>query len=54
MMQLIAVWETTMSPWDPYIWPFKVALVAALVLLLLQQTAKFVRDLYFVLKGEEL
>ena len=43
-----------MSPWDPIIWPFKIALVAALVLLLLQQTAKFVRDLYYIAKGEEL
>ena len=54
MEQSIAVRETTMSPWDPIIWPFKIALVAALFLLLLQQTAKFVRDLYFIMKGEEL
>jgi len=54
MMQSISVWETTMSPWNPPIWPFKVALVAALFMLLLQQTAKFVRDLYFVIKGEDL
>lgn len=54
MEQSIAVRETTMSPWDPAIWPLKIALVVALVLVLLQQTAKFVRDLYFILKGEEL
>jgi TRAP-type mannitol/chloroaromatic compound transport system permease small subunit len=54
MMQSIAVRETTMSPWDPVIWPFKIALVAALFMLLLQQTAKFVRDLYYIMKGEEL
>jgi TRAP-type mannitol/chloroaromatic compound transport system permease small subunit len=54
MEQSIAVRETTMSPWDPIIWPFKVALVASLIMLLLQQTAKFVRDLYFVMKGEDL
>lgn len=54
MVQSIAVWETTMSPWNPAIWPFKIALFASLVMLLLQQTAKFVRDLYFVLKGKEL
>ncbi|MRR37265.1 TRAP transporter small permease subunit [bacterium] len=54
MEQSIAVRETTMSPWDPIIWPFKVALVASLIMLLMQQTAKFVRDLYFVMKGEEL
>ena len=54
MEQSIAVRETTMSPWDPVIWPFKIALVLALFLLLLQQTAKFVRDLYYIIKGEEL
>lgn len=54
MVQSIAVWETTMSPWNPAIWPFKIALFASLVMLLLQQTAKFVRDLHFILKGEDL
>jgi TRAP-type mannitol/chloroaromatic compound transport system permease small subunit len=54
MEQSIAVRETTMSPWDPVIWPFKIALVVALFMVLLQQTAKFVRDLYFIMKGKEL
>jgi TRAP-type mannitol/chloroaromatic compound transport system permease small subunit len=54
MLQSIAVRETTMSPWDPVIWPFKIALVASLIMLLLQQTAKFVRDFYFIMKGAEL
>lgn len=54
MEQSIAVRETTMSPWNPVIWPFKIALVMALLLLLLQQTAKFVRDLYYLVKGREL
>jgi TRAP-type mannitol/chloroaromatic compound transport system permease small subunit len=46
--------EHTMSPWDPPIWPLKVAFFVSMIMLLLQQTAKFVRDLYFVMKGEEL
>ena len=54
MLQSIAVRETTMSPWDPAIWPLKVALVVSLIMLLLQQTAKFVRDFYYIMKGEEL
>ncbi len=54
MEQSIAVRETTMSPWDPAVWPFKIALVASLAMVLLQQTAKFVRDLYYIVKGEEL
>jgi TRAP-type mannitol/chloroaromatic compound transport system permease small subunit len=43
-----------MSPWDPFIWPLKIALVVSMIMLLLQQTAKFVRDLYYIVKGEEL
>jgi len=54
MGQSIAVWESTMSPWNPPIWPFKIVLVVSLIMLLLQQTAKFVRDLYYIVKGEEL
>ena len=54
MEQSIAVRETTMSPWDPAIWPLKIALVVSMIMLLLQQTAKFVRDLYYIMKGEEL
>ena len=54
MLQSIAVRETTMSPWDPVIWPLKIALVVSMIMLLLQQTAKFVRDLYYIMKGEEL
>jgi len=54
MLQSIAVRETTMSPWDPAIWPLKIALVVSMIMLLLQQTAKFVRDVYYIVKGEEL
>jgi TRAP-type mannitol/chloroaromatic compound transport system permease small subunit len=54
MLQSIAVRETTMSPWDPAIWPLKIALVVSMIMLLLQQTAKFVRDLYYIMKGEDL
>jgi TRAP-type mannitol/chloroaromatic compound transport system permease small subunit len=54
MLQSIAVRETTMSPWDPVIWPLKIALVVSMIMLLLQQSAKFVRDVYYIVKGEEL
>ncbi len=46
--------ETTMSPWDPPIWPFKVAFLVALIMLLLQRTVRFVRDFYYIIKGEDL
>ncbi len=46
--------ETTMSPWDPAIWPLKVAFLVSLIMLFLQQTAKFIRDFYYIVKGEKL
>lgn len=49
-----ALRETTMSPWDPPIYPMKVAMAVALALLLLQGTAKFIRDLYFLVTGKRL
>jgi TRAP-type mannitol/chloroaromatic compound transport system permease small subunit len=54
MVQSVAVRETTMSHWNPPIWPIKIALFVSLVMLLLQQTAKFIRDLNFILGGEPL
>jgi len=51
-MESVALRETTMSPWDPPIYPIKVAMAAALALLLLQGTAKFVRDLSRAVKGD--
>lgn len=52
--QSIELLETTMTPWDPPIYPIKVAMVIALVMLLLQQAAKVARDLHFIFKGEQL
>jgi TRAP-type mannitol/chloroaromatic compound transport system permease small subunit len=40
--------ETTMSPWNPPIWPMKIAMVLALVLLFLQGTANFIRNILIV------
>jgi TRAP-type mannitol/chloroaromatic compound transport system permease small subunit len=54
MYQSCCLLETTMSPWDPPLWPMKIAMFLALILLFLQQTAKFIRDLYFVVKGQTL
>jgi TRAP-type mannitol/chloroaromatic compound transport system permease small subunit len=54
MAESVRLREHTMSPWDPPIWPLKVAFFVSMIMLLLQQTAKFVRDLYFLLKGEVL
>ncbi len=46
--------ETSGSPWDPPVYPLKVAFVVGIVMLILQGTSKFIRDLYFVIKGKEL
>ncbi len=42
----ISLGETTMSPWDPPIWPMKSAMLLALVMLFLQGTVKFVRNIH--------
>jgi TRAP-type mannitol/chloroaromatic compound transport system permease small subunit len=52
--QSVRLRETTMSPWDPPIWPLKVAFLLSLIMIFFQQTAKFVRDFYYIVKGEEL
>jgi TRAP-type mannitol/chloroaromatic compound transport system permease small subunit len=41
----VSVRETTMSPWDPPIYPMKIVMTIGLLLLLVQGTAKLVRDL---------
>jgi TRAP-type mannitol/chloroaromatic compound transport system permease small subunit len=50
----VALRETTMTPWDPPIYPMKVAMTVALALLFLQGTAKFIRNLYFSVTGKAL
>ena len=50
----VAVRETSGSAWDPPVYPIKLALVTGVVLLLLQGIAKFIRDLYFAVKGHQL
>jgi TRAP-type mannitol/chloroaromatic compound transport system permease small subunit len=48
----VALRETTMTPWDPPIYPMKVAMAVALALLLMQGTARFIRNLYFLIAGK--
>jgi len=43
--------ESTMSPWNPPIWPMKLIMLAALALVFLQGTAKFLRDLALLATG---
>lgn len=48
----IKVRETTMSPWNPPIYPMKMAMALGLLLLFTQGTAKLIRDLYFAVTGK--
>jgi TRAP-type mannitol/chloroaromatic compound transport system permease small subunit len=50
----IGLLETSGSAWDPPVYPIKAALVVGIVLLLMQGTAKFIRDLHMAVKGKEL
>ncbi len=45
--------EVTMSVWGPPYYPLKTAVPVGALLILLQGTAKFLRDLYFVISGRE-
>jgi len=49
----VRVLEKTGSPWNPPIYPLKVAIPLGAALLLLQSLANFVRDLTFAIKGQE-
>ena len=46
--------ETSGSPWNPPVYPVKIAFVIGIILLLAQGTSKLIRDLYFIIRGKEL
>ena len=48
----LSVGETSGSPWDPPVYPFKIALAVGILLLLLQGAGKLVKDLRFAIGGE--
>ncbi len=50
----LALRETTMTPWNPPIWPMKLIMLVSLAMVFLQGTAKFIRDIYFLIKGENI
>jgi TRAP-type mannitol/chloroaromatic compound transport system permease small subunit len=53
-VESIRLGETTMTPWDPPIWPMKIAMLLALTLLFFQGSVKFVRDLHLAITGRKL
>jgi TRAP-type mannitol/chloroaromatic compound transport system permease small subunit len=46
--------ETSSSGWNPPVYPLKTALAVGTLLVLLQGVVKFMRDLYFLVKGRKL
>jgi TRAP-type mannitol/chloroaromatic compound transport system permease small subunit len=50
----VKIREATGSPWNPPIYPLKIAIPLGALLLFLQSIANFVRDLNFAIKGREL
>jgi TRAP-type mannitol/chloroaromatic compound transport system permease small subunit len=46
--------ETSGTGWDPPVYPLKIAIVVGACLVFLQGFAKFIRDLYFAIKGKSL
>lgn len=50
----LAIYETSGTPWNPPVYPIKIAFVVGVAMLLLQGSAKLIRDIYFIVKGQEL
>lgn len=48
----VKVLEKTGSPWNPPVYPLKIAIPLGATLLLLQSIANFVRDLNLVIRGQ--
>jgi len=46
--------ETTATMWGPPLYPLKTAFALGFILITLQGIARFIRDIYFLIKGEEL
>lgn len=44
--------ETTMSPWNPPIYPMKIVMTVGFFLILLQGTVKLIRNICFLINGK--
>ena len=52
-LESLQITETTGTPWDPPVYPIKIAFVAGLFMLFLQGVSKLVKDIHFILTGDE-
>ena len=50
----VGILEKTFSMWGPPLYPLKIIIAMSFITLLLQGLAKWIRDLYFLLKGCEI
>lgn len=50
----VGIRETTFSMWGPPLYPLKVIIAVACLILALQGLVKMIRDAYFLVKGSEL
>ncbi len=50
----VGILEKTFSMWSPPLYPLKIIIAVSFVVLLLQGLAKWIRDIYFLVKGYEI
>jgi TRAP-type mannitol/chloroaromatic compound transport system permease small subunit len=50
----VGILESTFSMWSPPLYPLKIIIALSFIILLLQGLAKWIRDLYFLIKGCEI
>ena len=50
----VTKWETTPSPWGPPLWPLRLTIPLAAVLVLLQGSTKTIKDVYTTTTGHKL
>lgn len=50
----LKIYETSGTPWNPPVYPVKIAFVVGVSILLLQGVAQLIRDIYFIFTGKEL
>jgi len=50
----VGILEKTFSMWGPPLYPLKITIALSFFILLLQGLAKWIRDLYFLIKGCEI
>jgi len=53
-LESVKIRETTGTPWNPPVYPLKIAIPVGAFLMLLQSAANFIRDFHLAIKGRKL